>query len=398
MRNMREIARMVFVLFLVSALLAPVGRCLAKEQEKPKESPSAASAEPYRVRPVYFVPRNRDPDPDYEAKFQATILLIREYFAHFMKQHGFQRALFNLDLKPDGKPKIILERSRKDDTWYLPKGSKTTWVGSGKIQQEMMQKYDGDKSVFLIIADIGWYDPNQKGEVAPWNGGRHVTADRGGFAFVGNPLPWMGKTKPEQVEIFADATEDKGTGPRQRGRNASILLGGMAHELGHAFGAQHARDDGDLMSSHWNFGAFFLKQKGQRFVWQGDGPILSKGECLLFNNSAFFRKPRKYDDNVRPTLEVELPKSVAPGSTVKIKFTARDKDSGPAVLLVHFGGVTMDFVDLRGKGKETVFTHELVPRSPLKAGTHRLSWALYDGASNRLIGNKSFVVKGPSDR
>ena len=58
----------------------------------------------------------------------------------------------------------------------------------------------------------------------------------------------------------------------------------------------------------------------------------------------------------------------------------------------------MDFIDLRGKGKETTFTHELVPRTPLKAGTHRLSWALYDGASNRLIGNKGFVVKEPSKR
>lgn len=129
---MKKTTRLVFLLFLVSALSAAGGRCSAKEEEKPEEGPPAASAEPYRVRPVYFVPRNRKPNPGYEAKFQATILLIREYFAHFMKQHGFKRALFNLDLKPDGKPKIILERGRKDDTWYLPKGSMTTWLGSAE--------------------------------------------------------------------------------------------------------------------------------------------------------------------------------------------------------------------------------------------------------------------------
>ena len=151
------------------------------------------------VRIIYFVPRDRTPQTDMNAKLDKLIKDVQTLFADEMERHGFGRKTFEFEMDRDGNAVIHHVNGRLFDAHY----HKDTFA---KIETEVKGRFDFGKNVYLIVVDVS------TGEIGDFcgRGGDRVneTGDLGGLAMI----PAFGHC------FDIDIT---------------------AHELGHAFGLQH---------------------------------------------------------------------------------------------------------------------------------------------------------------
>lgn len=357
----------------VLSLLLFVGRAF---------STIATAESGYYVKPVYFVPSDGTIPPQYEEKMQTAILMVQEYYANEMERNGFGKRPFNLEMNEFGKPQVHLVRGENTTDYYLTPGTHPI-KSIAKIQPELNKIFDRDRSLLWVMTPWG-----------PWTGERYPEPTiHGGAAYTGDFLNDLGITREEELAILCDTTlvnDDETTRPK--GRNAGIRLGGAAHEIGHAFGARHANNPDDLMSAHFNFGAYFVSCpiEGQK-----DPPRLLTGSALLMNNSVFFRDPAAvYSDTNTPVINVELPKNLAPESSfIPLKLTVSDLDSGLSLLNIRFNNthLAVHVEDLRGRGNPISFTYNLGLTDSLKTTvSHTVYFDLFDEVSNRMMSSVDF--------
>ncbi len=180
-----------------------------------------------KLHVVYVTFKDRPALPDYKERYDRILKNIREYYAAQMKANGFPPLSFKLDL--DDKGKLIIHDAYVDQPM-----STMTVQSSGPVSREAAKKIlaakgvDIEKEHVLIICQL----PDG---IGPYYGGgnsRHGTAwicDQEGLdtTNLSNTAPMPGSRYGGSV-----------------GRNASIYIGGTAHELGHSFGLPHTNTGG----------------------------------------------------------------------------------------------------------------------------------------------------------
>ena len=156
-----------------------------------------------RVRLIYFVPRQRQPQQDIDTKLDALIKNVQVFFADEMERHGFGRKTFEYEMDRDGNAVVHHVNGRYLDAHYHHHTE-------NEVNAEVSQQFDFSKNVYLMVVDISteFIDGvcGKGGEA--WNG----VGDWGGRAYI-----------PASGDCL-DA-------------NFGIEL--TAHELGHAFGVFH---------------------------------------------------------------------------------------------------------------------------------------------------------------
>lgn len=335
--------------------------------------PFPGRADGYFVRPVYFIARDETPtDPQWKAKLQTAWILIQRFFADQMAKNGFEHRGFNLELEANQRPRIFLYRGRHDLAYYQK---------THDYQTELYEIFSREKDLVVIQA-----------RNAPWTGGRNGDANtRGGTAYVGDAdanvpgtfeldfLRYLSPTVEGQMAIFRDESipahpPDPATNWKT-GAIASARLGGTAHELGHALGASHAPEGQEFMSyGFYGFRNHFLGT---------NGPTISRGNALIFRNSAFFRSETSYTDRADPVLQLEIP-LVQVGQPIPFQVTGSDAGSGPAFLGLAYGWVMHHYVDLSTRhGHGFSDTYELTLKPPLAIGTYAADAFLLDRTSLR---------------
>ena len=148
------------------------------------------------VRLIYFLPSDRPPQPDIDAKMDTLIKEAQLAYAEIMARHRFGRKTFRFETDVNGKAVVHHIVGRFTDAHYrnLP----YTW----DIWEEIEARFDVSTNIYLTAIDIS-------SEVLDGGG----VCGRGGHrGFGGRALIPMG-------ECF----------------NVDVI----AHELGHAFGLPH---------------------------------------------------------------------------------------------------------------------------------------------------------------
>ena len=140
----------------------------------------------YIVRAIYFIPNDRQPDPDMDTKLDSVIKDVQKFYADQMEAHGFERKTFRFETDDDGNAKVHHVNGKFNDTHY--------YNSPGKVSQEISQQFDTSKDFFLVAVDTGNID---------WCG---VASGR--MAFMRSP-------------------------------SACVRVWVAAHELGHVFGLEH---------------------------------------------------------------------------------------------------------------------------------------------------------------
>ena len=164
------------------------------------------------VRLIYFLPRDRQPDPDIDAKMDTLIKDVQQFYAEQMKNHGYGRKTFQFETDARGNAVVYHIKGKFDDAYYHDE-SEIVW-------EEINEQFDSSKNIYFTALDLG-------SQVIGIGEGDIACGTGGGGSHNGQVLI------PASGHCFNFET--------------------AAHELGHAFGLRHDfRNDSYIMS----YGAF----------------------------------------------------------------------------------------------------------------------------------------------
>lgn len=271
---------------------------------------------PYAVRTVYLVPKDENSEYDgppemdrtkYGEKLDLALKMMQAVAAESMKEAGYGRKTFPLELGPDGK--VVVHVVRTDETGTVLRSMKDTALWDrfyGELEKPF--PYDVNK-VCGVMAFTRWDRRSQSGL-------GHAALGGGGLGIFGGGTMWSWPTTLADVpKVFADArvldpsVEMDDTGLRGTAwASAATGVGAMLHEMGHTFGLSHSTDARSAMSRgcdffNRRFAAYEPPRKGStegRAVCFEDATHYDSFEAARLSLSPWFQ-PDGYHDLRFPT-------------------------------------------------------------------------------------------------
>ncbi|HWY74906.1 MAG TPA: NPCBM/NEW2 domain-containing protein, partial [Verrucomicrobiae bacterium] len=203
---------------------------------------------PKKLHLVYFTPADRDPVPGYKVRLSAIMEDIRAFYREGMERTGFGPKTFEMDRDADGKLAFLMVKGKHPASGY-PRTHEDRMAGDpvvgGKVTEECVPALKAagislDDETVLIFCNLA--DWNEKALTfrhhSPYAG---LWDQRSGLCWaVDSPilnLDLITRTKP--------ILNDGEYGNMSMGKHNTIFIGGIAHELGHAFALSHCGERWD---------------------------------------------------------------------------------------------------------------------------------------------------------
>jgi hypothetical protein len=193
----------------------------------------AVTAETRPVRVVYFHPSDYPPLAGYEPRLNKALRYIEAYYADQMAQNGFGRKTFRADRDASGRLRIILA---KGELPLAEHGRGKSEPSMHKVADEAVVKagFDPQNETVLIVSNLLVWKDGKALEVGPYYGSGST---RQGMCCVYDDP----RLDPDLL-VSKEPGAWYGTKPCTVGEFNTHYLGGIAHELGHAFGLPHERE------------------------------------------------------------------------------------------------------------------------------------------------------------
>ena len=86
----------------------------------------------YTVRVVYFLPSDRTPQPDTNAKLDRLIKNTQFFFAEQMTAHGFNQKTFEFEADPTGQLVVHRVNGQFNEAYYNSEAWEKVW---GEIEE-----------------------------------------------------------------------------------------------------------------------------------------------------------------------------------------------------------------------------------------------------------------------
>ena len=101
--------------------------------------------EPYTVRLIYFLPSDRQPQPDIDTKMDRLIKDTQQFYAEMMESHGFSgEKPFGLKPIRTGKAVVHHVNGKFNDAYYYNSG----------VWEELNQQFDRSNTFYLTALDV----------------------------------------------------------------------------------------------------------------------------------------------------------------------------------------------------------------------------------------------------
>lgn len=252
----------------------------AYHQGKPRSS--------RKLHVVYVTFKDRPALDGYRERYDHLLKNIQAYYADQMQANGFPPLTFQLDLDDQGK--LVIH-----DAYVNKSMSEVNVQSSGPVSREAAKKVlaskgiDIEKEHVLIVCQL----PDG---VGPYYGG--------GFSHQGTG--WTCDQEGLDPASFLDTEMMQGGRFKvTRGKNATIYIGGTAHELGHSFGLPHTGtgwdypNAGDSLMGHGN------STYGNELRNEGKGAFLAPTDALMLASVPLFNG-----------VETELPSDASYGRMI----------------------------------------------------------------------------------
>ena len=238
---MRRFAPLIANLFLISATL------VVRAVDPIPESQQAAlvlkqlaayhgtnsTAAPKKLHVVYFTPANRDPEPRYRERLDAILEDIRAFYRDGMNQAGFGPKTFDLARDGGGRLIIHLVKGNEPESGYHK-------PDADKIIAECRPVLDAagisvDRETLLIFCNLANWDEKAMtfAHHSPYYGYSSKTMH---LCFALDSVIQNLDGIPRREPIL----DDDEYGRMSLRRFNTIFIGGIAHEMGHAFILPHA--------------------------------------------------------------------------------------------------------------------------------------------------------------
>ena len=355
-----------------------------------KSLPDVALPKPTdgKVRLIYFIPTDRKPTANYEAKIRTLMQFVADFYRDDLRAKGY---------KTDGPQ---FETANGKIVVHLVKGSKNARYYNGH------PNYDDGKQFDLVLKEVPQtiFEPTTQmgviftevyeSEPAPaeWNGGiarGGARSDDGGTGFFS---AWLLQDEfcPTTVaglrRVFADTTPVKGrTAMGHGGKDSPRFefvedgVGAVIHELGHALGLPHDWDPRSIMGSGFrDLRANVLPNAGLPKVY-----FIPESARMLMSHRAL-NPALDRTDVTPPTCKAEvLGKAVRGMTTIGLKVTVTD-DKALRAMLVYVENAGSDYVagGQELSGTEQTFTLDLKLHD-FKRGPMMVNVTVSDQGGNR---------------
>ena len=281
--------------------------------------------EPRTVRLIYFLPKDRTPQQDIDAKMDELIKNVQLSYEEMMEYHGFGARTFALETDATGKAVVHHVKGKFNDEYYL------TDTGRKVIDEETAEQFDLSANVYLVVLDVSnAVIDGACGIGASWG-------PEGGMALI--PAP---------------------NSARQRERGWSCFnVDVTAHEVGHAFGLVHDH---------------FRNATRSPSSYHTDFMVTSFCAAEWLDAHRYFNRGQTYPQKDERTTIQMFPPLAVPPNAIRLRFEVTDPDGLHQAQLHNRTG---DAIDCQGINGESVSVEFVTPEA-----TERVSLRVVDVYGN----------------
>ena len=267
--------------------------------------PSGAQDTRPIVRLIYFLPKDREPQPNIDEKMDGLIKDAQQLYANHMEAHGFGRKTFQIETDATGKAVVHHFVGQFTDAHYS--NLSNTW----EIWEEIDKQFDASKNIYVTVIEM-----------------RSEYLDSGG------------------CDICSTIAGRGGNWGASGGRAlvTAASIDATAHELGHAFGLMHD-----------------YRNKAER-VWRYSEDLMLNSFCAaqwLDTHRAFNPAPSLEQAELPKFKFKMLPPSLAsPPNAIRLRFEITGPNEIHQVQLlteeIEYRGSLLDYKYLNGNSSSTV--------------------------------------------
>lgn len=206
---------------------------------------------PKKLRIVYFTPSDREPAPEYEQRLGAIMEDIHDFYRDGMQRLGFGPRSFAMERDGSGRLIIRLVKGSEPDasfrTWPGKMGTGSP-EGGAMVKDECLPVLNAagigfDDETLLLFCNLANWDAQARTfrHHSPYFG----QYDRNhGLCFAADSII----LKVDDIPKSEPVLHDEEYGDMSLGKFETIFIGGIAHELGHAFALPHCGERRDEQS------------------------------------------------------------------------------------------------------------------------------------------------------
>ena len=260
------------------------------------------------VKLIYFIPSDRAPQPDFDAKMDALITDVQALFANQMEAHGFDRKTFVFETDTHGKAVVHHFVGQFTEEYY--NNLSDTWDIFEEIEIRLKFNINASKDIYLVAIDTSreLIQSDEHGLVC-------------GLAGVGGSRALV----PAAGSCFNVDT--------------------VAHELGHVFGLDH--------------GFYNDIDNKLIFSYTSDRILASFLAADWWDVHPAFNPPRPAATNEyqRPTVEMLAPSLAAGPNVIRLRFEITDPNESlhqAQLMTTRVSSVYLAGQRLNGKPSEIV--------------------------------------------
>ncbi len=196
---------------------------------------------PRKLYVVYFTPADREPAPEYEQRLGAILDDIQSFYRDGMAQAGFGSKTFPLELETNGNVIIHLVRGKEPESHYQKPDSEKIYDECKPVLQAAGISPDGE--TLLIFCNLANWDEKAKtfSHHSPYYGVWTQANRTNGLCFAVDSVILNRADIPRKGPML----NDDEYGDMSLGKFNTVFIGGIAHELGHAFALPHCGERWD---------------------------------------------------------------------------------------------------------------------------------------------------------
>ncbi len=193
---------------------------------------------PRKLQVVYFTPSDREPEPRYRERLEAILEDIRAFYREGMERSGFGPETFDLDRDGQGKWILHLVKGKEPESAYNKPDSEKVTSECRPVLEAAGIKLE--RETVLIFCNLAtWDEANRKfSHHSPYYG---MWTQTNGMCFAVDSRIQNLDDIPRKEPVL----NDDEYGNMSLGKFNTIFIGGIAHELGHAFSLPHCGERWD---------------------------------------------------------------------------------------------------------------------------------------------------------
>ena len=269
------------------------------------------------VRLVYFLPKDRSPQPNIDSEMDALIRNVQQSYAEQLENHGFGRRTFRFETDASGKAVVHHVKGKFDDAYYhTDTFEKVIWT-------ETAEQFDLSRNVYLVVHD------DSTATIDGYCGQGGANGPEGGAALV--PAP------------NSDRQRERGWG--------CFNVAVTAHELGHVFGLAHDHFRNTVRTN-------------TQSSYHTDGMVTSLCAVEWLDAHRYFNIGRTNPDADEPTTIRMLPPLPVPPYSIRLRFEVTDSDGLHQAQLHNSTGEAIDCQTTNGESATAEFVTSEVTEAP----------------------------------